>query len=374
MSELDHHDICIIGAGVIGLALAHKISSHPAFKNKSLVLLEQHKQFGQETSSRNSEVIHAGIYYPENSLKASLCVEGREQLYHYCEANRIAYRKIGKFIIAGKDQEQALNAIQQRALNNGVNSLEFISTAELKKKEPAINAHQALFSPESGIIDSHAYMQSLLHQAENSGLLYAPLTRATDIERHVNGFKVHSQCQHSPYQFTCTQVINAAGIWAQEIAGKIADFPASAIPEQSLVKGSYFSLQGKSPFQHLIYPVPEKNLKGLGVHVTLDMAGQVKFGPDTQEIQSLDYAVDPGKETVFRQAIAHYYPGIKNQKLQPAYSGIRPKLVSTNDAADFVIQDGKSFSFDGLVQLYGIESPGLTASLAIADTVINILN
>ncbi|MFT5321118.1 MAG: L-2-hydroxyglutarate oxidase LhgO [Pseudohongiellaceae bacterium] len=373
VADVDHHDICIIGAGVIGLAVAHKITAHPAFKNKTVVLLEQHRQFGQETSSRNSEVIHAGIYYPAGSLKASMCVSGREQLYHYCETNRIPFRKTGKLIIAGENQEQALHKLHQRALGNDVKNLELISARQIKLREPHIHAHHALYSPESGIIDSHAYMQSLLHQAENSGLIFAPLTTAGRIERHSNGFLVESQCQDSAYQFTCSQLVNAAGLNAQEVATKIAAFPESEIPTQALVKGSYFTLQGKSPFQHLIYPVPEQNFKGLGIHVTLDMAGQVKFGPDTEALTSIDYSINPGKEEKFRAAIAQYYPAISKHTLQPAYSGIRPKLISKNGAADFVIQDGKTFAYDGLVQLFGIESPGLTASLAIGDAVTEIL-
>ncbi|MBT5484616.1 MAG: NAD(P)/FAD-dependent oxidoreductase [Gammaproteobacteria bacterium] len=373
VTEVDHHDICIIGAGVIGLAVAHKITAHSAFKNKTVVLLEQHRQFGQETSSRNSEVIHAGIYYPAGSLKASMCVSGREQLYHYCETHQVPFRKTGKLIIAGKSQEQALHKIYQQALANGVKNLESISARQIKRKEPLIQADYALFSPESGIVNSHAYMQSLLHQAEKAGLIFAPLTRALMIERHANGFLVESQCQDSVYQFTCSQLVNAAGLNAQEVATKICAFPESEIPTQALVKGSYFTLQGKSPFHHLIYPVPEKNLKGLGIHVTLDMAGQVKFGPDTEALTTIDYSIDPGNEEKFRKAIAQYYPAISEHILQPAYSGIRPKLISKNGAADFVIQNGKAFAYDGLVQLFGIESPGLTASLAIGDAVTEIL-
>jgi L-2-hydroxyglutarate oxidase LhgO len=374
MPELDHQDICIVGAGVVGLAIAHKISIHPVLGKRSVVLLEKNRQFGQETSSRNSEVIHAGIYYPTGSLKARLCVDGRQQLYHYCNINNIPYLKTGKLIIGGQHQEQGLHSLHEQAITNGVNDLRRLTKAQLNSKEPEINASVGLFSPSSGIIDSHAYMQSLLHHAENAGILFAPLTQLLCIEKTANGFLLTCQSQDINYRFTCSQLVNAAGLSAQEVAQSIADFPQQQVPQQELVKGSYFTLQGKTPFQHLIYPLPEKNLRGLGVHVTLDMSGQAKFGPDTEPVSRLDYAVDNEKQQHFKDAIANYYPGIHNRILQPAYSGIRPKLKTENAAADFVIQDGTDFDYKGLVQLFGIESPGLTASLAIGDAVTNLLS
>jgi L-2-hydroxyglutarate oxidase LhgO len=252
-----------------------------------------------------------------------------------------------------------------------VNDLQPVPKDTLHELEPALAPGIALLSPSSGIIDSHAYMQSLLQQAEKGGLIFSPMTDAVSIARHPRGYSVESLCQDSPYPFTCENLINAAGLWAQQVAAGIVDFPAGKIPEQVLVKGNYFSLQGKSPFRHLIYPVPEPDLKGLGVHVTLDMAGQARFGPDTEAVTTLDYDVDTAREVMFRNAISRYFPAIDRHNLTPAYSGIRPKLVSNKGVADFVIQWGVDFGFAGLIQLFGIESPGLTASLAIADQVVN---
>jgi len=374
MPDLDHQDICIVGAGVVGLAIAEKISTHPLLHKQSVVLLEKNGQFGQETSSRNSEVIHAGIYYRTGSLKALLCVEGRQQLYHYCKANNVPFLKTGKLIIGGQNQQVALNSLYEQAIANGVKNLQLLTKAEINSLEPEINACIGLLSPSSGIIDSHAYMQSLLHHAENAGVLFAPLTQLLCVERCARGFLLTCKSQDMNYRFTCSQLVNAAGLSAQVVARGIMDFPAQGIPQQELVKGSYFSLQGKAPFTHLIYPLPETNLRGLGVHVTLDMSGQVKFGPDTEAVVDLDYSVDPKKEQDFRKAIAHYYPDVDNKNLLPAYTGIRPKLKTDDGVADFIIQDGRSFGYEGLVQLFGIESPGLTASLAIADTVTDLLS
>jgi len=374
MSELDHQDICIVGAGVVGLAIAQKISAHAVLGKRSVVLLEQNRQFGQETSSRNSEVIHAGIYYPTDSLKARFCVDGRQQLYHYCKTNNVPFLNTGKLIIGGQHQEHELNLLHEQAIANGVDDLRQLTKAQLNSMEPEIDACVGLFSPSSGIIDSHAYMQSLLHHAENAGILFAPLTQLLSVEKSTKGFLVACMSQDMDYRFTCSQLINAGGLSAQAVAQGIADFPAEQIPHQELVKGSYFTLQGKSPFRHLIYPLPEKNLRGLGIHVTLDMSGQVKFGPDAEPVSSLDYSVDIKKELHFKKAIANYYPGIRNRILQPAYSGIRPKLKIQNATADFVIQDGKDFDYEGLIQLFGIESPGLTASLAIGDAVTELLS
>ena len=253
-------------------------------------------------------------------------------------------------------------------------NLQLLTKAEINSLEPEINACIGLLSPSSGIIDSHAYMQSLLHHAENAGVLFAPLTQLLCVERCARGFLLTCKSQDMNYRFTCSQLVNAAGLSAQVVARGIMDFPAQGIPQQELVKGSYFSLQGKAPFTHLIYPLPETNLRGLGVHVTLDMSGQVKFGPDTEAVVDLDYSVDPKKEQDFRKAIAHYYPDVDNKNLLPAYTGIRPKLKTDDGVADFIIQDGRSFGYEGLVQLFGIESPGLTASLAIADTVTDLLS
>ena len=373
MSSPEHFDICIVGAGVIGLAIAFKLTHHPACKDGSILVLEQHKSFGEETSSRNSEVIHAGIYYPAGSLKAKTCVDGKQQLYAFCNQYNVPHRKIGKLIIAGKDQESALQDIKAKASANGVDDLRPLEGKDLLTLEPALKASCGLFSPTSGIIDSHAYMQTLLTLAENGGALFAPGTRVCQISRSAQGYDISTDCQGERYTFQCDKVVNSAGLYAQELAGHIADFPLSEVPVQQRVKGSYFTLQGHSPFRHLIYPMPEANLKGLGVHVTLDMGGQVRFGPDTEEVEAIDYTVNSDKESSFRQTIAAYYPDIAKRQIQPGYSGIRPKIAHTQGVVDFHIREYAAIGFPGLVQLFGIESPGLTASLAIADAVTQLL-
>ena len=373
MSTTDQFDICIIGAGVVGLAVAWKLSQNPVFANRSIVVLEKNAGFGEETSSRNSEVIHAGIYYPQDSLKTRLCIEGRKQLYAYCEQFNIPCRKLGKLIIARKEQQPELAALWRKAEDNGVTDLLLVSARQLAQLEPELEAVEALLSPSSGIIDSHQYMYSLLAMAENNGTLFSPLTQVTAIEKRPNGFRLSTQCQDSPYTFDAGQVINCAGLSAQQVAGCIDNYPGDEIPAQKLVKGSYFNLKGKSPFSHLVYPLPEKNLKGLGVHVTLDMAGQARFGPDAETVTDIDYAVDQNRESLFRAAIATYYPGISTREIHPGYSGIRPKLAGDGGVADFVIRDDADHGYEGLVQLFGIESPGLTASLAIADAVLSCL-
>jgi len=374
VSNLDHFDAGIVGAGVIGLAVACKLVLHPRFQNGSAVILERHRTFGEETSSRNSEVIHAGIYYPRDSLKARLCVEGRQQLYDWCRRHDIPYRQTGKLIIAGKGQEHELEIIRRRALDNGVADLSLLSGTELSALEPELEASAALYSPSSGIIDSHAYMQSLLYSAENHGAIFSPLTEVKRVTRQGGRYLVETLCQDESYLFTCDMLVNCSGIAAQTVAGLVDGFPAAAIPAQELVKGSYFTLRGKSPFSHLVYPVPEAGLKGLGIHVTLDMSGQARFGPDTEPVEAINYQVNPGKAAKFRSAIARYFPGIAQRTLLPGYSGIRPKLAVDSGVADFVIQAGGPLGFPHLVQLFGIESPGLTASLAIADEVIRLLD
>jgi len=358
---------------VVGLAVAWKLSQNSVFANRSIVVLEKNAGFGEETSSRNSEVIHAGIYYPQDSLKTRLCIEGRKQLYAYCEQFNIPCRKLGKLIIARKEQQPELAALWRKAEDNGVTDLLLVSARQLAQLEPELEAVEALLSPSSGIIDSHQYMYSLLAMAENNGTLFSPLTQVTAIEKRPNGFRLSTQCQDSPYTFDAGQVINCAGLSAQQVAGCIDNYPGDEIPAQKLVKGSYFNLKGKSPFSHLVYPLPEKNLKGLGVHVTLDMAGQARFGPDAETVTDIDYAVYQNRESLFRAAIATYYPGISTREIHPGYSGIRPKLAGDGGVADFVIRDGADHGYEGLVQLFGIESPGLTASLAIADAVLSCL-
>ncbi len=363
-------DITIIGAGVIGLAIARKVAA----PGKSVLILEQHRAFGTETSSRHSEVIHAGIYYPQDSLKAKFCVAGKIAMYDYCQQNGLPFQRVGKLIVATEPEEEPiLEEILKKAHANGVDDLQWLSQQELRQREPALKATQALFSPSTGIIDSHAFMRSLLANAESQGANLACLTPVLHVEPSKDGFEIQVGGA-SPFHFQTRVLINAAGLSAQEIARKIVDLPPNTIPALFLCKGNYFATSGKSPFSHLIYPVPEPNVAGLGVHSTLDLAGQVRFGPDVQYIDQVDYDVSLENLPKFYRSIRRYFPQLPDGALHPDYAGIRPKLQAPGAAVvDFVIQDASDHQLPGLIQLYGIESPGFTSSLAIADYVSSLL-
>jgi len=374
---VEHFDYCIIGAGIIGLASAFKLSSqYPASK---ILLIESQPQFGSETSSRNSEVIHAGIYYPENSLKANLCRIGRQQLYDFCQQYSVPYQRIGKIIIASeKDQIPQLEGIQLNARKNDV-ELTLLSKTECLKQEPQVQAEAGLFSANTGIIDSHSYMLTLLALAEQQGVLYSPNTHFVRADKVPNGFKVHLNTQDGQYQLHCRKLINSAGLTAPIVAQGIEALAPEKIPPYYFCRGHYYSYQGQSPFSHLIYPMPSTDTSGLGIHATLDLAGQVRFGPDTQYIDNIEYQFDQQQQGAlkekFCQAIKRYYPKLDANKLQPSYCGIRPKLsVAGELAQDFIIQTEEQHQVSGLINLFGIESPGLTASLAIADQVVKNLH
>lgn len=374
---LDQFDVCIVGAGVIGLAIAWQLSrAKRNGKSLSVVVLEQAPGFGQHISSHNSEVIHAGIYYPPDSLKASLCVAGRQRLYQFCQDYRVNHRRLGKFIIAGPHEEAALNMLLQNARSSGVASLTPVSSVQFVASEPAVRASHVLFSPDSGILDSHGFMQTLLDLAVMTGVIFAPRSRVTLVSPQQESFVVCCDIERSepgapePYRFQSRIVINCAGLQAQALAENIEGLDKASIPRLHPCKGTYFIYRGKSPFKHLIYPMPEAGVRGLGIHGTLDLASQLRFGPNTEYVDALDYSVDPGLRTVYAEAIRTYFPSIETERLFPAYSGIRPKL-SGPDAGfrDFEIQDETRHRVPGLIQLFGIESPGLTASLAIAELV-----
>jgi L-2-hydroxyglutarate oxidase LhgO len=357
-------DCVVSGAGVVGLAVARAL----ALAGREVIILEAADTFGTEISSRNSEVIHAGIYYPAGSLMARFCVAGREALYAYCHERGIAHRKCGKLIVATFAEElERLPAIAARAAANGVSDLRQITAEEARSLEPALTAAGALISPSTGIIDSHAYMISLLGDAENDGaalVLNSPIlggrTDDAGIVLDVGGAE--------PLTVRCKLFINAAGLHAPALARKINGMPPKLVPKEYYAKGSYFSLSGKSPFSRLIYPVPVKG--GLGVHLTLDMAGQARFGPDLEWVDRIDYEVDPRRGDSFYASVRRYYPDLKDGSLQPAYSGIRPKIVPPEvGIQDFMIQGPEAHGIPGLINLFGIESPGLTASLALADHV-----
>ncbi len=371
---MDKFAVCIDGAGVVGLAIAYKLASSKQLQGKDIVVVEREASFGQHTSSRNSEVIHAGIYYPTGSLKARLCVRGKELLYDHCQRHSVAHRQLGKFIVAEATGVPALESLASLAIANGVTDLVWFDEAQLHEQEPALKASHALFSPSTGIIDSHEYMQSLLHLAQNHGVQFAAYTEIMAVNRASDGFVVDTsiasgaRCER--YQFGCDFLVNSAGLDATALAGKIDGVDPSTIPQTHFCKGDYFSYQGASPFNHLIYPLPEANTQGLGIHATLDMAGQLRFGPDTEYIEKRTYQVDASKSAGFATAIADYFPAIEAEKLQPAYSGIRPKLAAHGEpVADFIIEDNADKGVPGLVQLFGMESPGLTASLAIGELV-----
>lgn len=370
---MDRFDYCIIGAGAIGLAIAHKLSL--ASPHTNILLIEHHSQFGSETSSRNSEVIHAGIYYPHNSLKANLCIQGKEQLYDFCNTYSVPHKKIGKLIVASSyDQLSSLETLQAKAKNNGV-TLSFLDEKQCLSLEANVNAVGALYSPTTGIIDSHTYMHTLLTLAQQQGVLYSPNTQFMRAKKANQGFTLSLNTADGEFDIACNYLINSAGLLAQRVAEGIESLECRFIPEYHFCRGHYFSYRGKSPFSHLIYPLPNENTTGLGIHATLDLAGQVRFGPDTQYIDQIDYDF-PGKQTDlkarFSQAIEQYFPLFNQQKLQPSYTGIRPKLSAEHESAqDFLIQDQTVHRVEGLINLFGIESPGLTASLAIADCVVD---
>ena len=360
-------DTVVIGAGIIGLAVARKL----AMQGRDVLVLEFGAHFGEGVSSRNSEVIHAGIYYPEDSLKARLCVRGRRMLYDYCQARGINHRRTGKWIVAnGASQVERLDTIASQALRNGV-PLQRITRKALQVSLPDVTAQEALYSPETGIVDSHGVMLSLLGELEDYG---GQLVRRAPVERAATYDEEHrlSVGGQAPCELRAHRVVNAAGLGAVPLATSWKGVPADPAPRQWLARGVYFSYSGRHPFHSLVYPVPEPG--GLGVHLTLDLAGQARFGPDVDWIKRVDFSVDPGRARSFANSIRRWWPALDDSRLQPAYAGIRPKLAGPDGGfADFCIAGERQHGVPGLVHLFGIESPGLTASLAIADEVAKLL-
>jgi L-2-hydroxyglutarate oxidase LhgO len=359
---MDKVECVVIGAGVIGLAVARRL----ARAGREVVVLEAAEAIGTVTSSRNSEVIHAGIYYPTGSLMARMCVSGKPALYRYCAEHGIPHRNCGKLIVATTPSEtEKLQSIRGHAEANGVLDMQTLPAEAARALEPALNCDAALLSPSTGIIDSHAFMLALRGDAEDAGASFAfhtPLERAKaaagNIELDAGG--------DAPMTLECRLLVNAAGLSAPAVARSIDGMPLELIPPAYLAKGNYFSCTAKAPFSRLIYPVPEPG--GLGVHLTLDMAGQARFGPDVEWVDHIDYAVDPARAERFYPAIRRYWPTLPDGALMPSYSGMRPKIVPPAVARqDFLIQGPRDHGVDGLFNLFGIESPGLTSSLAIAD-------
>ncbi|QSP94565.1 NAD(P)/FAD-dependent oxidoreductase [Marinobacter salinisoli] len=353
----------VIGAGVVGLAVARRL----ALAGHDVVVLEGGSRFGEGTSSRSSEVIHAGIYYPAGSLKARLCVRGRDQLYDYCRDHRIAHRQCGKWIVASSAcQVESLGAIAPRALDNGV-TLYSAEGRELARALPELSVEAALWSPQTGIVDSHGLMLSLVGEIEDAGSRIAFGAPVLEAESSPQGHRLIVGGQ-MPCELLARNVVNAAGLGAVDLARRWRALPESGRPRQWFARGVYFSYGGKPPTQALVYPVPESG--GLGVHLTLDLAGQARFGPDVEWIDELDYTVDPQRVSQFAEGIRRWWPGLDPARLSPAYAGIRPKLHGPDQAsADFRIDGPESHGLEGLVNLFGIESPGLTSCLAIADEV-----
>jgi len=354
----------VIGAGVIGLAVARRLAQ----AGREVIILEAAEGIGTVTSSRNSEVIHAGIYYPSGSLMARMCVSGKGALYEYCRDHDIPHRNCGKLIVATTAKEtEELHSIKAHAEANGVLDLKTLSGVDARALEPALNCDAALLSPSTGIIDSHTYMLALRGEAEEAGAVCAfhtPLLHARAAEQRIEINAGGS----APMSLYCRLLVNAAGLNAPAVARSIEGMPMELIPQAYFAKGNYFSCSARAPFSHLIYPVPEPG--GLGVHLTLDMAGQARFGPDVEWVEQIDYAVDPARAERFYPAIRRYWPTLPDGALMPSYSGIRPKIVPPAVAVqDFVIQGPRDHGVCGLINLFGIESPGLTASLAIANYV-----
>lgn len=367
---MDKVDCIVAGAGVVGLAVARAIAA----SGREVIVLEAGKVIGDWTSSRNSEVIHAGIYYPAGSLKAQLCVTGKEMLYEYCETRNVDYHRLGKLIVAASaDQTASLDAIVTKAYANGVDDLRLLDAAQINALEPKLRGSAAILSPSTGIIDSHGLMVALQGEIEDNGGAIAFESPLETAQANSGGFVVQIGGDNGDYRIRTDWLVNAAGLTAPNVARRIEGLDPARVPQAYYAKGNYFALSGvRAPFTHLIYPVPEAH--GLGVHLTLDLAGHARFGPDVEWVPGIDYDVDPRRADSFYSAIREYWPQLPDGALVPAYSGIRPKITGSDAAAaDFVIESEANHRVHGLVNLFGIESPGLTASLAIGQRVRDLL-
>jgi L-2-hydroxyglutarate oxidase LhgO len=363
---VDRVDAVVVGAGVVGLAVARAL----VLAGRGVVILEAEGAIGTHTSSRNSEVVHAGLYYPQGSLKARTCVQGRQRLYAYCSERGVPHRRCGKLIVAtDAAQVDELEAVRRKAHANGVTDVVRVGPELVRTMEPELRCVAALHSPSTGIVDSHALMLAYLSDAERAGALLAlkcPLTkgvvRTGGIELHVAGAE----------PILAGQVVNSAGLRAPSLARSIEGYPAELAPPELYAKGNYYTLATQPPFSRLVYPVPEPG--GLGVHVTLDLGGRTRFGPDVEWVDRIDYTVDPSRAERFYAAIRRYWPGLPDDSLEPAYAGIRPKIAGKDARpSDFFVQGPSAHGVAGLVNLFGIESPGLTASLPLADAVLGEL-
>jgi L-2-hydroxyglutarate oxidase LhgO len=371
---MDAIDCAVIGAGVVGLAVAREL----ALAEREVVIIERESRIGSVTSSRNSEVIHAGIYYPAGSVKARLCVAGRDLLYAYCAGHHVPHLRCGKLIVAtSAAQADRLLEIRTRAVANGVRDLLPLGRAEVRALEPALECVAALLSPSTGIVDSHVLAHALLGDAEAKGAVLALQSRVVRGEVKSEGICLEVETVDGEKSLVLARtIVNAAGLFAPEVAGRIEGLRADYIPRPYFAKGNYYSLAGRAPFSRLVYPVPEPG--GLGLHLTLDLGGQARFGPDVEWLSitaadDISYDVDPGRANSFYGEVRKYWPALPDGALQPAYAGVRPKVAPRGMESDFVIHGPKTHGIAGLINLFGIESPGLTASLAIAKEVRALL-
>jgi L-2-hydroxyglutarate oxidase LhgO len=365
----DRVECVVIGAGVVGLAIARAL----AMQRREVLVLESERAIGRGASSRNSEVIHAGIYYPTGSLKARLCVAGKHLLYRYCEKRQVPHRRLGKLIVAtSEDEVSLLDSYRCRARDNGVLDLASLSASQVRSLEPQVRCAAGLWSPSTGIIDSHRLLHAYQADIEAHGgtiVLGAPIiggaVSRSEVSVQVGGA--------APTSLHTGLLVNAAGLGAQQVSHALEGVAPAAVPRRYLAKGHYFALAGRSPFQRLVYPLA--NSAGLGTHVTLDLSGKARFGPDVSWVEDIDYSFDESRRALFASAIRLYYPALEESRLQPAYTGIRPKISApTEPAADFCIRGPHEHGDCPYVALYGIESPGLTASLAIAEHVLALLH
>ncbi|MFB0824602.1 NAD(P)/FAD-dependent oxidoreductase [Chromobacterium violaceum] len=359
---MERVECVVIGAGVVGLAVARALAQ----AGREVVIVEAEPAMGLHASSRNSEVIHAGLYYPAGSLKARLCVAGRDALYRYCAERAIPHRRLGKLIVASRESQLArLDALEAQARANGVADIRRLTASEARALEPALDCAAALLSPSTGIVDSHALMLSLLADAEAAGAQLALASPVEGGEVTPNGVALRV----AGMALLAKRVVNAAGLFAPDVARAIAGLRADSIPQARYARGVYFSLQGRAPFSRLVYPLPEAG--GLGSHLTLDLAGQARFGPDVEWVDGVDYRVDPARADAFYRAVRAWWPQLPDGALAPGYAGIRAKIAGPGEPdADFVIQGPAVHGAPGLVNLFGIESPGLTSCLAIADAAL----
>ena len=366
----DYVDCIVIGAGVVGLAVARRI----ACQGRDVVVLEEEDRIGSVTSSRNSEVIHAGIYYPPGSKKAALCVEGKSLLYRYCRDRSIPYRQCGKLIVAADASEiERLKEIQANGIACGVADLRLIDGVEAQALEPQLRCHAALVSPSTGIVDSHQYMLALEGDIEAAGGVVALRSAFKVATPTATGFRVRvDTAEGDLVELDCGVLINAAGLQAQTVARAVHGLATDIIPPQYLAKGSYFILDGKAPFDRLIYPLPTS--ASLGLHYSVDLGGQARFGPDVEWVETIDYRVDSDRVSAFEASIRRYFPALAPDALYAGYAGVRPKIVGPGAAAgDFLIQGPQEHKVAGLFNLFGIESPGLTSSLAIGRYVADAI-